>query len=344
MEITRGKMNKAQKVVIYGPEGIGKTTFAAKFPRPVFIDTEGSTANYDLNRFNKPLSWTMLMKIIDHVRTHPDVCGTLVIDTADWAQILCVNELISQNSSKGINGIEDFGYGKGYTYLAEKYAKMLNLLQEVCDAGVNAVITAHAMMRKFEQPDETGAYDRWELKLEKKLSALTKEWADMVLFANYKTTVIKDENKKTKAYGGERVMYTTHHPCWDAKNRHGLPECLPFDYEYIKQCIPDNSLVPVSNDTPIEAVLPPVEKKETTIEQTIKETISSERLELPPALVQLMEQYHVTEEMIQRAVASKGYFPMTMPISDYPKDFIDKCLIAAWDQVYKTIEDDELPF
>lgn len=42
-QITRGLIVKPQKVVVYGPEGIGKTTFAADFPDPLFIDTEGST-------------------------------------------------------------------------------------------------------------------------------------------------------------------------------------------------------------------------------------------------------------------------------------------------------------
>ena len=72
------------------------------------------------------------------------------------------------------------------------------------------VLTAHAQIRKFEQPDELGAYDRWELKLGKKTSSQTspliKEWADMLLFANYKTfsVAVDDKGKKRKAQGGEQ--------------------------------------------------------------------------------------------------------------------------------------------
>ena len=91
-------------------------------------------------------------------------------------------------------------------------------------------------MRKFEQPDELGAYDRYELKLGKKTSSqtspLVKEWADAVLFANYKTFAVMadDKGKKFKAQGGMRTMYTEHHPCWDAKNRWGLKPEVPFDF------------------------------------------------------------------------------------------------------------------
>lgn len=60
MKITRGKRQEAQKIVLYGPEGIGKSTFAAQFPEPLFIDTEGSTANMDVMRFDLPTSFTML--------------------------------------------------------------------------------------------------------------------------------------------------------------------------------------------------------------------------------------------------------------------------------------------
>ena len=192
MEITRGKIQAAQKVVVYGPEGIGKSTFASQFPEPLFIDTEGSTTHMDVARLPKPSSWTMLLEEVRYVINTPSLCKTLVIDTADWAETLCISEICARNHW---SGIEDPGYGKGYVYLADEFGKLLNLLSELTERGINAVITAHAMMRKFEQPDELGAYDRWELKLQKKTAPLVKEWADMVLFANYKTLVINVDGK-----------------------------------------------------------------------------------------------------------------------------------------------------
>ena len=240
MNITRGKKQEAQKIVLYGPEGIGKSTFAAQFPEPLFIDTEGSTSNMDVARLDPPGSFTMLLEEIRYVRQHPEACRTLVIDSADWAEQLCITEFCAK---KQIAGIEDLGYGKGYVYVSEDFGRMLNLLEEVKKQGINIVITAHAQMRKFEQPDEMGAYDRWELKLQKKNAPMLKEWADMVLFANYKTIVVNVDNQgaakgKNKAQGGKRVMYTEHHPCWDAKNRHGLPAELSFTYASIAHCIP----------------------------------------------------------------------------------------------------------
>lgn len=227
ISITKGKVATAKKVVIYGPEGIGKSTLASQFPDPVFIDTEGSTKELDVARYPTPSAWhNILDDIDDAIEELP--CKTLVIDTADWAEQLCNRDVCKRLN---VGGIEDIGYGKGYTYAAEEFAKMLNICNKLIARGVNVVFTAHAQMRKFEQPDEMGAYDRWEMKLSKKCAALLKEWADIVLFCNYKTIVVADSTTKTKkAQGGKRVMYASHHPCWDAKNRYSLPDQMDMDF------------------------------------------------------------------------------------------------------------------
>ena len=232
LNIINGKQPGAIKVVVYGPEGIGKSTFASQFPCPLFIDTEGSTRHLDISRTEKPASWVQLLEQVKCVRDDPSLCATLVVDTADWAEQLCI---VGICAAKKLSGIEDMGYGKGYVYLAEEFGRLLNLLEEVVTRGVHVVLTAHAMMRKFEQPDEMGAYDRWELKLQKKTAALVKEWSDVLLFANYKTISVATDEKgrKFKAQGGKRVVYTSHHPCWDAKNRLGLPDELTLDFDVI---------------------------------------------------------------------------------------------------------------
>ena len=228
--ISKGKVETAKKVVTYGPEGIGKSTLASQFPDPVFIDTEGSTKELDVRRYPTPATWSDILAYVDDAISEIP-CKTLVIDTADWAEQLCIKAVCERMNVKGI---EDIGYGKGYVYVTEEFGKLLTKCNELIDKGVNVVFTAHAMMRKFEQPDELGAYDRWEMKLTKKSAPLLKEWADMVLFCNYKTNVITDDKTKSKkATGGKRVMYASHHPCWDAKNRYSLPDQMDMSFEEI---------------------------------------------------------------------------------------------------------------
>ena len=363
MKITRGIQPKPLKVVVYGPEGIGKSTFASMFPDPLFIDTEGSTARMDVARTETPTSLAMLMQILTEVRDNPPGCKTLVIDTIDWAERLCTVAVLAKN---GKTGIEDFGYGKGYRYIYEETGRILNLLNDIWERGMHIVITAHAAISKFEQPDEMGTYDRWELKLinspKCNSCAMVKEWADMVLFANYKTyAVAADKNgKKMKARGGERVMYTAHNPCWDAKNRFGLAPELPFDFAQIAHIFGQNA--PVSNmqqpttsanSAPVQQAAQPAPPKPAPAASEpldIGDIGEFESLDgipdgIPPALADLMRQNGVTESEIQLAVGMRGYFPENMPIANYPPDFIQGVLIGAWAQVYGMIQENrKLPF
>lgn len=358
IKLSKGRQRMPLKVVVYGPEGIGKSTFASMFPAPIFIDTEGSTRHMDLVRVDPaPASWTELLTIVKQLASaqYKDGYSTLVIDTADWAEKMCTEELCAK---KQMDGIEGFGYGKGFTYLAEEFGKLLNALEDVIASGHNVVLNAHAMMRKFEQPDEIGSYDRWELKLQRKTAPLVKEWADMVLFANYKTTVVNVDDKgavkgKNKVQGGRRVMYTSHHPCWDAKNRFGLPEEMPFEYAGIAHLIPvdePNTAPPVTSPEPqnTSSAAPQPPARETAYEMPDGPAgPAGEDEPVPAELRQLMNLHGVTGAEIRKAVAKVGFYPEDTPVMTYDPEFVAGMLIADWAGVMRVIEEirkDAVPF
>lgn len=363
MEIIRGKIHSAKKIVAYGPEGIGKSTFLSKFPDVLFIDTEGSTKDMDVARLEATSSWTMLLEQVKYVKSHPEICKTLAIDTADWAEMMCIEHVCSKNQK---TSVEDFGYGKGYTYVYEEFGHLLNLLTEVINAGITVAITAHAKMRKFEQPDELGAYDRWEMKLSKGVAPMIKEWADMVLFCNYKTVVINVDGQgaqkgKNKVQGGKRVMHTTHHSCWDAKNRYGLPDEVDFDYSSIAHIIepqrqqplqkqeaqrqePAKEPVkqePVKNPDPAPAADFRPDSVGAQAEPTPPTVIKVDE-RIPKALRDLMIANGVDEWDIQNVVAARGYYTADVPIWRYDETkpgFTAGALVAAWGQVYGMIKE-----
>ena len=235
LPLIRGKVSKPQRVVIYGPEGIGKSTLSAAFPEPVFLDTEGGTIHLNVTRFPKPETWEDVQSFISQLSQTKHDFKTLVVDTVDWLERLLV-EHICRKSHK--DGIEDFGYGKGYTYLAEEFSRFLQSLEALRESGMNLVMVAHSTIRKFEQPDAAGAYDRYELKLSKQCAPLLKEWCDLLLFVNYFTKVTEKDGKQKAVGGKERRIYTSHCAAFDAKNRHELDDVLPMAFESIAHVIP----------------------------------------------------------------------------------------------------------
>ena len=374
-EINTGVVKTPLKVIIYGAEGVGKTTLASKFPKPLFIDAENGSGALNVARYPYPTSWQMLMSEVQEFLNNPQGYKTLVIDSIDWAEAKAI-EMICAGMK--VNGIEDIGWSKGYTYLNEEMGRLLNLLTEVINRGVNVVLIAHMVIRTITKPEETGSYDRYELKLKQAKNGnncqLVKEWADLILFCNYREFLVADKTTgKKKATGGkERIMYTEHAATWDAKNRFGLPEVLPLDFEPIAHLFSDNYEVkateqikeqPAVNTITATQQTEPAEQPKTevnnwttntdthlSIDSTWKPTpytAEEEAImaELPKALTDLMKSKQVHPSEIQRAVSIKGYFTKDTPIKNYDPEFIQGCLIGAWPAVMELIQTDrDLPF
>ena len=358
MNITKGIIPTAKKVVIYGPEGIGKSTFASRFPGAVFLDTEGSTVHMDIARLDTPRGWSDIMTAVNWCIEHPDQLGTLVIDTMDWAEAFAIRTVCTE---KKVNGIEEIPYGKGYVFVKDKIRELLEKLDQLKDKGVHICLTAHAIVRKFELPDEMGSFDRYTMKLnEKNVAPLVKEWADMVLFANYKTDVVAIGDGKKRATGGrKRVMYATHSATWDAKNRFDLPDEMPFDILAISELFPETSQEK-PQEAPVTPPAPETTKKSSKAkkaepvpadpEKVRPESMRSDDPEKDAALSRLwvlMRSIRIGDPLVlQTVVASKGYYPAKTVPRDYDTEFIADVLLEAWEPVSQqmlSVEND-LPF
>lgn len=340
MELTKGLRQEPQRLVIYGPEAIGKSTLASQLPDPVFVDVEGSTADLDVFRAPSPSSWRSLIDMTNEFITNHHGRKSLVIDTADWAERLCIAHVCASNNMTALGGQED--YGRSYNLLEIEWCRWLDSLSRVANSGMHVCLLAHAKMRKFEVPDQEGSYDRWELKLERKSAAALKEWARCVLFLNYKTYIVAGDRKgdKAKGTGGKRVIYTSHHPVWDAKNRIGLADELPLEYASIAGLFAAVATTPTVTPTvtpkPTAVVSEPVT-------QPLPKVVESAAVvtPLPPAgrppfllpLLDLMRRDHVTEREIQLAVAKRGYYPADTPLDNYDAAFVAGRLVAHWPKV-----------
>lgn len=311
LNITTGVEKTPIKTVIYGAEGVGKSSLAAKFPNPLFLDTEGGTSRLNVRRI-KVSGWEELLAIVKEVIATPEVCKSLVIDTADWAEAFCIDYICGKYRQASI---ESFGYGKGYTYVQEEFGEFLKLLTKLTEVGINPVIIAHGKPRKFELPDEQGQFDRYETKLTRQVAPLIKEWCDMLLFCNYKTFVVTTENNSKKAQGGKRVMYTTHNPCWDAKNRFNLPDELDLDFTSIAHLF--------ENVNPAENTQKAGKQAEADVLAKVK---------------QLIADSGVSVEAIEQVVIDKGHYEKGSRLDDYAPDFITRWIIPNFKKIVETIK------
>lgn len=339
MNITRGIVQRAVKSCIYGVEGIGKSTFASKFPKPLFLDLDKGTARLDVDRIEDIATWGDLMKTVqDFAYLENNPYETLIIDTADAAARLCEKHVI-QTRAQGKTSIEDIPYGKGYKMLAEEFSTLLIWLEVLIEKGFNVVILAHAMMKTITKPDDDGQYDHWELKLpgntSNKIGPLVKEWADLLLFADFKTIIVTDGLKK-KARGGKRLMYASHTPFADAKNRFGLPDQMPFDYTEIEKIIPRRG-----ETKKIEDDKPPVKKQ--TRKKGESRTSDKEKDKAISALRLLMADSDISEERVRDAVTLAGKYPEGTKIEDYDLLFIQEELIAKWEK-FSQFVNENIPF
>lgn len=323
MNIIAGKQAAPLKAVIYGPEGIGKSTLAAKWPYPLFIDIEKGTSFLDVMRTETPDTFAGVEQIIKELIKDSHGAGTLVIDAADSLEKLIVRHVCDK---AGKAGIEDFGYGKGWVASHECFTRFLDLLDSLrLKQGMHIVFIAHAWMRKFEQPDEAGAYDRWELKLDKRASGSIKDWADLVLFANYKTLVVEQENGKAKAQGGSRVLRTSHHPCWDAKDRTGtLKDEMPLDFKSIAHLFKTEP----TKETP---------KADPTTDGADPALSPVEPSGMLGKLIALAKAGGVKRSELEACGVLKGMVPKGTKLEDWNDASLSK-FVTHWDKVVEMIE------
>lgn len=230
--ISVGKKEKPPIVVIYGPDGVGKSSFGADAPMPVFLGPEDGTSNLDVARFDGVTTFADIRKNVKRLMNEKLPFQTCVLDSLDHIEPLLWKEIcVASNAAV----IEDAfgGFGRGFTRANQLWAELIADLKWLRDnKKMNIIAIAHSQIKTMNDPSQPLPYDRYMLKLNEKAAALWRESADAVLFVNYETVVRKEKksDQKAKAYGEDkRILFTQRRPSHDAKNRYGLPYEMPFE-------------------------------------------------------------------------------------------------------------------
>lgn len=228
--ISRNDNTAPPRIMVYGVEGIGKSTFAAGAPDPIFILTEDGLGSLDVEHFPIATSLDNIMDAIGALYAEDHPYKTVVLDSLDWLEAIIHREMEAKHD------VKDLAYGKGAMIAAQQWRDVLDGLNALRnDKQMTVILLAHNTIKRFDSP-EVEPFDRYQPKLQERSNAVVREWADAVMFANYKTIVKKDDVgfNKTVARGissGERMLFTTERPAYMAKNRYNLPDSIPLTWE-----------------------------------------------------------------------------------------------------------------
>lgn len=195
MKIITGKIAKAQKIIIYGEAGAGKTTLASQFPNVLLVDAEHSSEHIDVPRVLVD-DWDGLLATLAECAN----CefGTIALDTLDVAESFCATKY-------AIKILAPKDFGRSFVQIEEIFKEqIMPRLDAIIASGKNVVLLAHNELKKVELPDQDGQFDRHELRLTKRVKALFEGWCDSLLFIYRKTFVEETDSGKMKARGGKK--------------------------------------------------------------------------------------------------------------------------------------------
>ena len=218
------------RIVLYGTHGIGKSTFGAQAPKPVFIQTEEGLDAVAATAFPVCQSFDDMLECIGVLASEDHEFESVVLDSADWAEQLIHKRVAEDNNVKTIDAI---GYGRGYKAAVDYWKQLLEGFDHLRNVkNMQVIVLAHSQVRRFDDP-LADPYDRYQLDLHHGSSSVISEWCDILMFANQQYSTVKSDvgfnQKVTRAVGsGSRVLYTQERPGWQAKSRWPLPDTLPF--------------------------------------------------------------------------------------------------------------------
>tara|TARA_R110002110_G_scaffold144883_3_gene334257 strand:- start:21345 stop:22118 length:774 start_codon:yes stop_codon:yes gene_type:complete len=222
------------RINIQGTDGIGKSTFGAGADTPIFIQAEDGLSFINAPRFPQADTWAEMLEQVKSLVTEEHQYKTVVLDTTDAAAKLGEAYVCEQN---GWSSAADPKAGYGAFYVAEENAwghllSGLNVLHT--QKGMNVILLSHVASKAYKDP-ELEPYDRWEMRCNKKVNSLIKDWVDFNLFANYETQLIKDGQKARGVSYGNRGLYTRFAAAYDAKSRLELPNKLEFSWSHFME-------------------------------------------------------------------------------------------------------------
>ena len=218
-QVIRGKTSDPPRIVLYGMEGIGKSTFAANFPDPIFVQTEDGLGQIDCAKLPLCKRAEDVHRQLVALKDEPHTFKTVVLDSLDWFERLAWDRVCRESK---VESIESIGYGKGYVIALSYWREILSDLDALRSKGMIVLLLAHAIAEDYTDPEVAGL-KRFAPRLHKSARSLVAEYVDLILLATRKFGAANGDANNP------RVVRTEATPYQVAKSRYQIPAELPLD-------------------------------------------------------------------------------------------------------------------
>lgn len=236
--ITTGQQPDSLKLIIYGAPGVGKTTFAAGFPAPIFIDTDDGSKLVDTARFPVPETFEDVLAALKTLQLEQHSYKTLVIDTLGVLDTLMATSICKK---EGVKVLEDMQWGKGTAKLVTEWGTFVTTLNTFrARTKMDIILLSHPSVLTLRDPVVTD-HDTLTIAVHKKCVPLLIGWSHLTGFATFERVVSPDKNseKLSMTTTGNRVVHTVEARGFTAKTRLGFPSPMPFDSATFLELLPD---------------------------------------------------------------------------------------------------------
>ncbi len=211
------------RVVVVGPDGVGKTRFAASAPNVIMMPAEQGAATLDVDLLPQPTCYTDVMNMLAELSKGGHKYKTLAIDTIDRVEPL-VWDAVCEGTKH--NHIESWGYGKGYSFADPLWIDFFRALDVLMEQGMTIIVLCHSEEKMVDDPT-VGSYLRSQPKLHKRAMALMKEWCDLIGFLQIERMprdvgASGKKETRTSITTGQRLLHVSDNGAVVAKNRYDL--------------------------------------------------------------------------------------------------------------------------
>jgi hypothetical protein len=221
-------------VTICGDSGLGKTTLACSFPKPIVIRAEDGLQAIPVDRrpdafpvlTGPDMLWDQLKALIHEEHEYE----TLVIDSVTALERMFTQSVVDSDPKKP-KGIQQAlgGYGAGRDAVAAMHARLRKAAGILAEKrGMHTVFVAHADTSRIEPPDDD-AYMRYTLRLHEKSMPAYVDDVDVVGFLKLETFTTGDGERKKAISDGTRVLITHATAANVSKNRFGIVEPITVE-------------------------------------------------------------------------------------------------------------------